>query len=39
MAQGKLGFGFMRLPVIGGVQENINLEQLKQRWSGRTATF
>ena len=30
MAQGKLGFGFMRLPVIDGVQENIDLEQLKQ---------
>lgn len=30
MAQGKLGFGFMRLPVIDGVQENIDLEQLNQ---------
>lgn len=30
MAQGKLGFGYMRLPVIDGVQENIDLEQLKQ---------
>lgn len=30
MAQGNLGFGFMRLPVIDGVQENIDLEQLKQ---------
>ena len=30
MAQGKLGFGFMRLPVIDGVQENIDMEQLKQ---------
>jgi hypothetical protein len=30
MAQGKLGFGFMRLPVIDGVQENIDFEQLKQ---------
>lgn len=30
MAQGKLGFGFMRLPVIDGAQENIDMEQLKQ---------
>lgn len=30
MTQGKLGFGFMRLPVIDGVQENIDLEQLNQ---------
>jgi hypothetical protein len=30
MAQGKLGFSFMRLPVIDGVQENIDLEQLNQ---------
>lgn len=30
MAQGKLGFGFMRLPVIDGVQENIDLKQLNQ---------
>ena len=30
MAQGKLGFGFMRLPVIDGVQENIDMPQLKQ---------
>ena len=30
MAQGKLGFGFMRLPVIDGMQENIDLEQLNQ---------
>lgn len=30
MAQGKLGFGFMRLPVIDGVQENIDFPQLKQ---------
>ena len=30
MEQGKLGFGFMRLPVIDGAQENIDMEQLKQ---------
>lgn len=30
MAQQKLGFGFMRLPVIDGVQENVDLDQLKQ---------
>ncbi len=28
MAQGKLGSGFMRLPVIGGDQENIDFDQL-----------
>jgi len=28
MAQGKLGFGFMRLPVIDKKQENIDFEQL-----------
>ena len=30
MEQGKLGFGFMRLPIIDGAQENIDLEQLNQ---------
>lgn len=30
MAQGKLGFGFMRLPVFDGNPENIDFEQLNQ---------
>ena len=30
MAQGKLGFGFMRLPVFDGNLENIDFEQLNQ---------
>ena len=30
MEQGKLGFGFMRLPVIDEARENIDLEQLNQ---------
>ena len=28
MSQGKLGFGFMRLPVLNGNQEDIDFEQL-----------
>ena len=30
MTQGKLGFGFMRLPVFDGNPENIDFEQLNQ---------
>ena len=30
MAQGKLGFGFMRLPVLGGGPEDIDFEQVTQ---------
>ncbi|MBR3083209.1 MAG: aldo/keto reductase [Oscillospiraceae bacterium] len=30
MNAGKLGFGFMRLPVIGGNQENIDFDQLNR---------
>ena len=30
MSQGKLGFGFMRLPVFDGNPENIDFEQLNQ---------
>ena len=30
MKQGKLGFGFMRLPILNGEQENIDFEQLYQ---------
>ena len=30
MAQGKLGFGFMRLPVLNGKQEDIDMEQLNK---------
>lgn len=32
MAQGRLGFGFMRLPVIGGDQET---DELVSAWSRR----
>ena len=30
MAQGNLGFGFMRLPVFEGNPENIDFEQLNK---------
>lgn len=30
MSQGKLGFGYMRLPVIGGEPTNIDFDQLNQ---------
>lgn len=30
MTQGKLGFGFMRLPVLDGNPEHIDFEQLNQ---------
>ena len=30
MTQGKLGFGFMRLPTLDGNPENIDFEQLDQ---------
>jgi len=30
MASGKLGFGYMRLPVIGGNPENIDFDQLNK---------